>query len=198
MGREKELFFSVSCTPLLFNFIDNSILRASSASSASSLGFMRVPGFYEAPQKRRRCAPSAAEARRALRVSPRKTPFVPCKSAFSYFKAFLQFALRPDVQRHTRLRRPRHWYCGNSALRARTGKRRPGLSDYKQACRKRTRSEWKARDKLPAPFRDRRRREGRFAPPPALPRAVIRLCGIRAAGRFPWTTGVAVAGILAR
>ena len=36
--------------------------------------------------------------------------------------------------------------------------RRPGLSDYKKACRERTRSEWKACDKLPAPFRDRRRR----------------------------------------
>ena len=70
------------------------------------------------------------------------------------------------MQRLTRLRRPR-WHCEKSALRARTGKQRPGPSDSGQACRERTRSERKACGKLPAPFRDRRRREGRFAPPPA-------------------------------
>ena len=40
----------------------------------------------------------------------------------------------------------------------RTFLRRPGLSDSGKAYRKRTRGEWEARDKLPAPFRGRRRR----------------------------------------
>ena len=40
----------------------------------------------------------------------------------------------------------------------RTGKHWPGPSDYGKACRERTRGEWEARDKLPAPFRGRRRR----------------------------------------
>ena len=69
--------------------------------------------------------------------------FVLINGLFGDFKVFFQFALRPDVQRLTRLRRPRHWCCGNSALRARTGKQRPGPSDSGKACRKRTRSERK-------------------------------------------------------
>ena len=144
--------------------------------------FMRVPGVYEAPPMRPGSAPSAAEARRALRVSPRKTPFVPCKSAFSYFKAFLQFALRPDVQRHTRLRRPRHWCCGNSALHTRTGKRRPGLSDYKQACRKRTRCERKACDNCRPRFVTAEGEKGalRLPPPPKSRHAVRRYSSHRA------------------
>ena len=45
--------------------------------------------------------PSVPEARRALCASPRKTPFVPCKSASSDFKVLFQFALRPRRGRAT-------------------------------------------------------------------------------------------------
>ena len=70
--------------------------------------------------------------------------FVLINGLFGDFKVFFQTALRPDVQRRMRLRQPRHWCCGNSALHTRTGKRRPGRSDYKKAYGKRTRGEWEA------------------------------------------------------
>ena len=67
-----------------------------------------------------------------------------------------------------------------------------------KACRKRTRSERKARNKLLPRFVGAGGEKGALRLPPAPPRAVIQFYGIRAAGRFPLTTGVAIGSILTR
>ena len=59
--------------------------------------YMRLPGFCQSVFR----VSCVSEARRALCASPRKAPFVPCKSAFSDFKVFFQTALRPRRGRAT-------------------------------------------------------------------------------------------------